>query len=86
MNRIEYFDDSEKSRFVIKREYHKPYFRTMDYVVESYLTSIGYDNLTVVTVAGIKEMYPVLVRPEKERSRGVFSRVLSSFSIQYAFQ
>lgn len=62
------------------------YVLAMDDVVASYLPSLGYGNLKVVTVADIKEMYPVLVRLEKERTRGEFSWTLSSFSIQYALR
>lgn len=62
------------------------YALAMDDVAASYLTSLGYGNLKVVTVADIKEMYPVLVRLEKERTRGEFSWTLSSFSIQYALR
>lgn len=62
------------------------YVLAMDDVVESYLTSLGYGNLKIITVADIKEMYPVLVWLEKERSRGEFSWTLSSFSIQYALR
>ena len=62
------------------------YVLAMDDVAASYLTSLDYSNLKVVTVAGIKEMYPVLVRLEKERTRGEFSWTLSSFSIQYALR
>ena len=62
------------------------YVLAMDDVVASYLPSLGYDDLKVITVADIKEMYPVLVRLEKERTRGEFSWTLSSFSIQYALR
>ena len=62
------------------------YVLAMDDVVASYLPSLGYDHLKVITVADIKEMYPVLVRLEKERTRGEFSWTLSSFSIQYALR
>lgn len=62
------------------------YVLAMDDVVASYLPFLGYDNLKIITVADIKEMYPVLARLEKERTRGEFSWTLSSFSIQYALR
>lgn len=62
------------------------YVLAMDDVVAGYLSSLEYGNLRVVTVDDIKEMYPVLVRLEKERTRGEFSWTLSSFSVQYVLR
>lgn len=62
------------------------YVLAMDDVTAEYLRSLGYENLTVITVADMKVLYPVLERLEKERTRGEFSWTLSSFSIQYAIR
>ncbi|MBQ9206494.1 MAG: hypothetical protein IJ158_07250 [Treponema sp.] len=62
------------------------YVLAMDDVVATYLSSLNYSNLKVITVAGMNSMYPVLERLEKERTRGEFSWTLSSFSIQYALK
>lgn len=62
------------------------YVLAMDAVTAEYLRSLGYENLTVITVEDMKVMYPVLERLEKERTRGEFSWTLSSFSIQYAIR
>lgn len=93
LNFITLYDKNYMSRGIVLYESLKKhcedftmYVLAMDDVVESYLTSLGYDNLKIITVADIKEMYPVLVRLEKERTRGEFSWTLSSFSIQYALR
>ena len=62
------------------------YVLAMDDVTESYLRSLSHKNLIVITVQNMKEMYPVLIRLEKERTRGEFSWTLSSFSIQYCLR
>lgn len=93
LNFITLYDKNYMSRGIVLYESLKKhcedftmYVLAMDDVVESYLTSLGYDNLKIITVADIKEMYPVLVRLEKERTRGEFSWTLSSFCIQYALR
>ena len=93
LNFITLYDKNYMSRGIVLYESLKKhcedftmYVLAMDDVVASYLPSLGYGNLKVVTVADIKEMYPVLVRLEKERTRGEFSWTLSSFSIQYALR
>jgi len=93
LNFITLYDKNYMSRGIVLYESlkkHCPgfemYVLAMDDVAASYLPSLGYDNLKVITVADIKEMYPVLVRLEKERTRGEFSWTLSSFSIQYALR
>lgn len=93
LNFITLYDKNYMSRGIALYESLKKHCRdfmmyvlAMDDVVASYLPSIGYDNLKIITVADIKEMYPVLVQLEKERTRGEFSWTLSSFSIQYALR
>lgn len=93
LNFITLYDKNYMSRGIVLYESLKKhckdfmmYVLAMDDVVASYLPSLGYDDLKIITVADIKEMYPVLVRLEKERTRGEFSWTLSSFSIQYALR
>lgn len=93
LNFITLYDKNYMSRGIVLYESLKKhcedftmYVLAMDDVVASYLPSLGYDDLKVITVADIKEMYPVLVRLEKERTRGEFSWTLSSFCIQYALR
>lgn len=93
MNFITLYDKNYMSRGLVLYESlkkHCPdftmYVLAMDDVVAGYLGSLDIGNLRVVTVDDIKEMYPVLVRLEKERTRGEFSWTLSSFSIQYALR
>lgn len=93
MNFITLYDKNYMSRGLVLYESlkkHCPNFTmfvlAMDDVVAGYLGSLGYGNLRVITLDDIKEMYPVLVRLEKERTRGEFSWTLSSFSIQYALR
>ena len=93
LNFITLYDKNYMSRGIVLYESLKKhcedftmYVLAMDDVVESYLISLDYGNLKIITVADIKEMYPVLVRLEKERTRGEFSWTLSSFSIQYALR
>ena len=62
------------------------YVLAMDDTVAGYLPGLGHENLRVITLRDMKEMYPVLVRLAKERTRGEFSWTLSSFSVQYAIR
>ena len=62
------------------------YVLAMDNIVSDYMRGLEYINLTIITIADIKRMYPVLERLERERTRGEFSWTLSSFSIQYVIR
>lgn len=62
------------------------YVLAMDDLTADYLHSLGHQNLIVITLKDMKDMYPVLIRLEQERTRGEFSWTLSSFSIQYCIR
>lgn len=94
LNFVTLFDKNYMSRGIVLynslKEHCKQdftfYVLAMDEVTEKYLKSLNNVNLFVITVADIKKMYPVLIKLEKERTRGEFSWTLSSFSIQYCLR
>lgn len=94
LNFVTLFDKNYMSRGIVLynslKEHCKPdftlYVLAMDDVTTEYLRSLEYANLIVITVKDMKEMYPVLIRLEQERTCGEFSWTLSSFSIQYCLR
>lgn len=94
LNFVTLFDKNYMSRGIVLynslKEHCKQdftfYVLAMDEVTEKYLKSLNNVNLFVITVDDMKKMYPVLIKLEKERTRGEFSWTLSSFSIQYCLR
>ena len=94
LNFVTLFDKNYMSRGIVLynslKEHCKQdftfYVLAMDEVTEKYVKSLNNVNLFVITVDDMKKMYPVLIKLEKERTRGEFSWTLSSFSIQYCLR